>query len=664
MIMRQYQFLNVVDRDTAEQRFRAAIKMEPLREEHVSIAESLGRVLSRDIASAVNVPSFDRSNYDGYAVRAEDTYGAREESPRTLTLLGEVIATAVTPTCHVGEHQAAAIATGGMVPRGADAVVLVEHTEPCDDRCLLVRRAVTPGHGIAFAGGDIAAGETVLREGELLTSRETGLLAAIGVPQVAVWERPVVGVISTGNEIITPGKPMSPGLVYDSNARVLCDAIRESGGEARSFGIVRDDRDAIRKKLHEALAVCDMVLLSGGTSKGEDDLCYHVVAELQDPGIVAHGVALKPGKPICLAAESGKGVVILPGFPASAIVTFHEFISPVIRKLAGLAVRSHGHLQAKMAVRVNAEIGRTEFLLVGLARAADGTGAPSSAGSDTPTAYPMGSGSGSITTFSKADGIVVIPREQEILESGARVDVKLLADDLALADLNVIGSHCVGLDLLIGMLERQGIRCKNLNVGSTAGLLAAQRADCDIAGIHLLDPESGQYNRPLIGPSVELIPGYGRMQTLVFRQDDERFAGLDLTAVRDLVRNSDSLLMVNRNQGSGTRALTDQWLAGSQPSGYANQSKSHNAVAAAVAQGRADWGVAIQISAVRAGLSFLPLAEERFDFAVPAERYELPAVQAFRRLLEDPQVHKKLETLGFSITAKQVSNAETSAGSQ
>jgi len=645
---RQNQFLNVVDRDTAEQRFRQAIQTEPLGEESVSLADALGRVLSRDVVSAVNVPSFDRSNFDGFAVRAEDTYGAREESPRLLSLLGEIIATGVLPTCQIGERQAAVIATGAVVPRGANAIVMIEHTEASDDGELFVRQAVTPGHGIAFAGGDISAGETVLRRGELLTSRETGLLAAVGEPSVAVWRRPIVAVISTGNEIIPPGKPMKLGLVYDSNARILCDAVREAGGKPYPLGIVRDDLQALRDKLHESLDHCDLVLFSGGTSKGEGDLCYHVVAELQQPGIVAHGVALKPGKPICLAAENGKGVVVLPGFPTSAIFTFHEFVSPVIRGLAGLTTPDHSRLRATMAVQVHSEVGRTEFLLVGLAHPANPNRDAESNSGSIPSAFPMGKGSGSITTFSKADGIVVIAKEQEILEAGAGVEVKLLSRDLVLADLNVIGSHCIGLDMLLSMLEMQGFRCKHFNVGSTAGLLAAQRGECDLAGIHLLDSESGCYNKPLLGPNVILVPGYARMQTIVFRQDDQRFVGLDLTAVRKLVRSHSSLLMVNRNQGSGTRVLLDQWLGGFQPNGYANQSRSHNAVAAAVAQGRADWGIAIQVAADRAGLSSLSLAEEHYDFAVPAERYELPPIQAFRRLLENPRVRQELVSLGFS----------------
>ena len=224
---------------------------------------------------------------------------------------------------------------------------------------------------MSFAGTDITAGETVLRRGQLLTSRDTGVLAAIGVAHVNVWRKPIVAILSTGDEIIAPGRPMQPAKVYDSNAQVLADAVRELGGEPRRLGITHDDVAALRERLHHALEFADVVLLSGGTSKGAGDVSYRVVAELDDPGIVAHGVALKPGKPICLAATGGRPVVVLPGFPTSAIFTFHEFVAPVIRLLAGRGSEERTVVPARLAVKVNSEIGRTEYLLVGLVETAD-----------------------------------------------------------------------------------------------------------------------------------------------------------------------------------------------------------------------------------------------------------------------------------------------------
>ncbi len=635
----QDQFLTVIDRDEAERRFQAALVLEPLGEEQVALSEAWGRVLACDVIAKVDVPSFDRSNYDGFAIRAADTYGAQEEAPRRLRLLGEVIATACVPTTDVTSGTALTIATGGMLPRGADAVVMVEHTDQQGSE-LLVRRAVTPGYGVAFAGTDIAAGETVLRSRQLLTSRETGVLAAIGVATVTVWRRPLVGILSTGDEIIEPGAPMLPGRVYDSNARILADAVRELGGTPRNLGIVRDDLDLLRERLRRALAECDVVLLSGGTSKGAGDVSYRVVAELKDPGIVAHGVALKPGKPICLAVSGGKPVVILPGFPTSAIFTFHEFVAPVLRRLAGRSAESHTTIAANMAVKVNSEIGRTEYLLVGLVPAATG---------DAIAAYPMGKGSGSVTTFSQADGFVTIGRHEEILAAGQPVQVQLLSREPRLADLVVIGSHCVGLDFLLGQLHEQGFVTKFLAVGSTAGCEAAQRGECDLAGIHLLDPVTGEYNAPFVTDDLELVRGYGRLQGVLYRVGDARFEGLTAERAIAQVKDDEHCQMVNRNQGSGTRILIDRLLEGSRPSGYAIQSRSHNAVAAAIAQRRADWGVAIETVARQAGLGFLPLTEEQYDFVIPRVRAQRSAVQAFRALLLDDSVRERLAQFGFRL---------------
>jgi len=635
--MSQTQFLNVIDRDEAERRFREAIDSGPLGIENVPLDAALGRTVAEDVVAEVDVPSFDRSNYDGYAVRAADTYGAQEEDPRRLELLPDVLATGVVSNAEVCAGSAMTIATGGMLPRGADAVVMVEHTEVTGDE-LLVARAVTPGFGVSFAGSDVAAGETALRRGEPLTSRETGVLAAIGADRVKVWRRPKVAILSTGDEIIAPGQPMRPGLVYDSNARILADAVRELGGEPIAMGIVGDDLEALRRRLGESLDRADVVLLSGGTSKGAGDLSYRAVSELSEPGIVAHGVALKPGKPICLAAHRGKPVVILPGFPTSAIFTFHEFVAPVLRTMAGRPSQERPSIEARLAVKVNSEVGRTEYLLVGLVEAGE-----------RPAAYPMGKGSGSVTAFSRADGFVTIGRHEEIVEAGSTVSVQLLGGELRVADLVVIGSHCVGLDFLLGQLQDRGFHTKFMAVGSTGGLDAARRGECDLAGMHLLDPRTGMYNVPYLTPDLERVEGYGRLQGVVFRPGDPRFEGREARQAIAAAKADPRCVLVNRNRGSGTRILIDRLLAGAEPPGYPVQAKSHSAVAAAVAQGRADWGVAIEWVARRLKLGFLPLEEERYDFVIPKRRLDRPAVAAFRALLAEPAIRKRLARMGMKL---------------
>ena len=632
--MKQRQFLEVLDRDEAEARWSAVIDRTPRGSERVSLEAALGRVLAEDVRSEVDVPGFDRANMDGFAVRAEDTFGASEQTPVRLRWNGETITTGMAPEREVTRAEAASIATGGMLPRGADAVVPIEFTDlEQDDQVIVVRHERVPGAALSFAGTDIGCGETVLFSGTRLSSRETGVLAAIGRDEVAVVRRPRVAILSTGDEIIQPGAPMRPGLVYDSNGRILADAVAELGGEPHFMGAFRDDLTALRDSLRRALREADLVLLSGGTSKGEGDLNAVVVGEL-DPGVIVHGVALKPGKPICLAAQGSLPVVILPGFPTSAIFTFHEFVAPVIRAMSGEPAPVSESLPARLALDVVSEQGRLEYLLVGLVP--DDTGALA--------AYPMGKGSGSVTAFSRADGFVRIERNTELVDADTPVAVTRIGRAQSVADLVVIGSHCAGLDLIASALAREGLRVKVLAVGSQGGLAAVGRGECDVAPIHLLDPASGLYNEPLLEEGMRLIRGYDRMQGVVSRPDETR----DIEA---LLGDTD-LRMVNRNRGSGTRVLIDELLGPRRPPGYAYEPRSHFAVAAAVVQKRADWGVTIETVAARSDLRFRPLRSEQYDFVVPAARWTRPAVVALRRVLEPGSaVRGELEALGFRSPA-------------
>ena len=647
---RQSQFLEVVDRDEAERRFRRHLRMAPLAAEGVPLAAALGRVLARDVVSQVDVPGFDRSNVDGFAVRAGDTAGASGDQPRLLRLNPEVLTPGMQPSTEVAEGTATVLATGGMVPRGADAVLMVEYSEvrPENELQIEVHRAIAPGEAIAPAGGDIGLGETVLRAGTVLSSREIGVLAAVGLAEVEVWRKPRVAILSTGDELIAPGESMRPGGIFDSNSAILAAAVEELGGVPVPLGIARDDEAQLEEMLRKGLA-WDMVLLSGGTSKGAGDLAARVVGRLADPGIVVHGVALKPGKPICLAVTGGKPVVILPGFPTSAIFTFHEFVAPVIRAFAGQPPERRETVRATLPMRIGSERGRTEYVMVSLVERED-PGRPATGLPETPllAAYPISKGSGAVTSFGQADGFFAIPAQTEMLPAGSEVEVFIIGARHRPADLVFIGSHCAGLDVLIGKLAAEGLRVKVLNVGSTAGLAAAKRGECDVAGIHLMDPATGEYNRPFVTEDLELVPGYSRMQGIVFRPGDARFEGRSAEmAVAALKSGTDSAadgcVMINRNAGSGTRILIDRVLGGARPAGYSRQARSHNGVAAAVAQGLADWGVATHRVALHYGLGFLPLQAEQYDFVVPKSRLPRAAVQRFLALLADPATRAELE---------------------
>jgi putative molybdopterin biosynthesis protein len=632
----QEQFLTVLSREEALARFEAALFPRSLPRETRALGDALGHALAHDVIAPIDVPPFDRSNVDGFAVRSADLARATEQSAIMAVVNDETIACGIAPRLTVTPGTATPIATGGPIPRGADAVVMIEHTQPAGRDRIEIRRAVSPGQFVSYAGSDIARGEVVVRAGTVIGSREIGMLAACGVAQVDVVRKPVVAILSTGDELVQPGAPLPPAAIYDTNGAIVAAAVNENGGRPVFGGTFPDDEDALEAGMRQALAECDMLVLSGGTSKGAGDVSHRIVGRLGQPGIVAHGIALKPGKPLCLAVCDGKPVVILPGFPTSAMFTFHDLIVPVLRRLAGLPQRSDAQVSARVPVRIASELGRTEFVMVSLVEADDGL-----------IAYPSGKGSGAITAFAQADGFLRIDALADHMPAGREAEITLFTPHVRVPDLVIVGSHCTGLDIVTTPLIREGLSVRSIAVGSLGGLAAARRGECDLAPIHLFDETTDTYNASYIVPGLELLPGYRRMQGVVFRPGDKRFEGLDAQdAVRAALADP-ACLMVNRNQGAGTRILIDRLLGSARPDGYWNQPKSHNAVAAAVAQKRADWGVTIAPVARAAGLGFIPLAEEHYDFALVEARKNRSGVGAFIRSLASDETRNALAQAGF-----------------
>jgi putative molybdopterin biosynthesis protein len=443
-------------------------------------------------------------------------------------------------------------------------------------------------------------------------------------------------VLSSGDELVEPGKPLRPAGVYDSNGAIVAAAVAEAGGDPLMFGAFRDDAATLERAVREALDASDLVVLSGGTSKGAGDLSHRVVSQLGKPGILVHGVALKPGKPLCLGVVGGKPIVVLPGFPTSAIFTFHAFIAPVIRAWAGLPPEAEKAVAARVPVRIVSELGRKEFVLVSLIE-----------GGDAKFAFPIGKGSGAVTSFSQADGFIEIDALSATLDADSEAQVTLLDSGKQALDLVIMGSHDVALDVVVGALADRGFAARTLAVGSQGGVAAVNRGECDIAPVHLIDPATGQYTTHLVGSGLTLVPGWRRMQGVVFRPRDKRFEGRSAQEALKIVLADASALMVNRNVGAGTRVLMDRLLDGARPAGYANQPKSHNAVAAAIGQGRADWGLAIEPVAKLYGLGFLPVAPEHYDFLVADARRHRPAVQAFIDALHDEATRERIRELGM-----------------
>jgi molybdenum cofactor synthesis domain-containing protein len=408
-------FRRLMTFDEAKRVITEKLKLEALGEEEISLLEAYNRVLKEDTASALDIPPFHRSTVDGYAVKAEDTFGAEENQPVKLKACG-VVNVGEPPKISLGKGEAAEIVTGAPIPEGADAAVMVEDTDR-EDATLLVYRAVTKSENVMKKGTDIKKGETVLKAGQVLGASEIGVLAALGMTKVKVFKVPVVAVLSTGAEVTEPGKKLPPGKIYDINAYSLSTAVRESGGTPVYLGVVPDDKAELRKALEQALASADMVITSGGVSVGPKDLTPQIVDSLGKPGLIVCGIAVKPGKPTTAALVGRKPVFALPGHPTSALLMFHLLVRPVIRLLSSRPESEATTVKAKAGTRMFSAKGRRTFVMVKLKRDK----------SNRLVAEPVETGaSGAITTLAKADGFVEIPENQQFIDSGEDITVALL----------------------------------------------------------------------------------------------------------------------------------------------------------------------------------------------------------------------------------------------
>ena len=402
--------------------------------EKVNVNEALGRIASADIFSALNVPPFNRAIMDGYAVVASDTFYADENTPASLIITGSVFAGEF-PSHAVDKGSCMGISTGAPLPKGANATVKVENTAEYTEivegkklKKVKVYKPVAPGENIMLAGSDIKRGERIVRRGTTLTPRDTGVLAACGLNEVLVRKHLTVAIISTGNEIIAPGEDLEPTKIYDVNAQTLSDSVRECGCTPHFLGIVSDDVEEISVKLKQSLeAGVDVIIASGGTSAGVGDLLPKVIEELGE--MLVHGVDIKPGKPFIFGTIRGKPFFGLPGNSTSALVTFNLFGAPLLRTISGIPARNHEEgerrkekrIKARAAQRIFSERGRNEYVLVNLVAMKKPEEAPF-------LAYPILTGSGAITTLSKADGYIFMEKGKEIIEEGEAVDIELFID--------------------------------------------------------------------------------------------------------------------------------------------------------------------------------------------------------------------------------------------
>ncbi|MEZ0345849.1 MAG: molybdopterin biosynthesis protein [Infirmifilum sp.] len=595
--------------------------LEPLGEEEVSLTEALGRVLSRHVFSPIDYPPYTRALVDGYAVISQDLVGVYEDRPRTLRLVGKV-STGETRLLRIGPGETVEVSTGAVLPYPADAVAYIEYTQAIGDSVTFYR-SVSRGDNIDMAGSDIARGEIVAWKGDIVTPLVVSALAATGVSKVWVYKRANVGIIPTGNEIRSPGERLEYGQLYDSNSYMVYSLLKLLGARPRVYERVPDDLAAIEETLHRALSENDVVVTIGGTSAGLEDYTFRAMSKLS-PGIIVHGVREKPGRPLVVALHGEKIIFGLPGFPMSCLLAANLYLLPVVARLQGLKLDTTSTFKAEITLPIKNEPGIRYFVPAVLKQEGG-----------VYKAFPLPGHSGRVSSMVLFDGFIVVKEEDEYLPQGSKVEV--MPNPFSKPyEVNIIGSHDPLLQEIVGGLPQGVVRM--VNVGSTAGLQAVKSGVGDIAGTHLLDPATGEYNLPYLKQygitGAVLVRGYLREQGFVFRHE--------IGSVESLLEVvSRGLSFVNRNPGSGTRVLIDKMLEEESRrsgvdleeikknlKGYTFEVKTHEAVAYLVSQGVADVGVALRFVAEKYGLAFKSLTWERYDLLVNAKSLSNPRVRS------------------------------------
>ncbi len=627
-------YLEDIPLEDALARFTQALEssgfMRPLPAEEVPLEESAGRITAGPVWARSSSPFYHSAAMDGVAVRAEDTRGATKTSPLRLAL---------------GE-QGCWVDTGNPLPPEFNAVIMIEDVQRVGDDGIEIISSVAPWQHVRPLGEDLVATELILTENHSIRATDMGAMAAAGLATVPVRRQPRVAIIPTGSELIPVGRPLESGKIIESNSLVMSSMVAEWGGAPSRLPIVRDELEAIRNAVEEALATHDMVVLNAGSSAGSRDYTAPVVESLGE--LLVHGVAIRPGHPVVLGVAGGKPVIGIPGYPVSCVLTMELMVKPVIQGLLGVADLPRPAVSAVMTRKVLSSMGMDEFLRVKLGKVGDRR-----------VATPLTRGAGVMMSMVRADGMVNIPRFAEGLAAGEGVTVQLLRHPLEIdSTVVVIGSHDLTLDLLASELRRADplASLSSSNVGSLGGLLALQRGEAHLAGSHLLDEETGEYNVPYVrrllpDTEVVLVNLVHRQQGLLVAKGNPR----GIKGLRDLARGD--VAFVNRQRGSGTRVLLDYELRrqGIDPSGingYEREEFTHTAVAAAVASGAADAGLGILAAATALGLDFVPLLKERYDLVIPAEFHDSALLQPLLSIVRGPGFRTQVEGLGGYDTSE------------
>jgi putative molybdopterin biosynthesis protein len=620
--------------------------LKPLPGDRVRVIDSLFRVTAEAVTAKISSPFYHSSAMDGYAVRFAETFGSSERAPKRLRM---------------GE-QAVYVDTGDPMPDGFNAVIMIEdvnivkgrQSSPPDPRCakeekergcdseyIEIISPATPWQHVRVIGEDIVATELILPENQQIRPVDIGAMLAGGCLDVMVRQRPRAVIMPTGTEIVEPGSVLKRGDIIEYNSRVLGGLVSEWGGDPVRFRIVPDDLEQLKKAVLDAHSLGDLIVINAGASAGSEDFTAKAIGDLGE--IILHGVSIKPGKPLVLGWVKGKPVLGIPGYPVSAFITFTLFAKPLFYRWQGLEMKEPEILRSKISRQVASTLGQEEFLRVKLGKVGDNF-----------IATPVTRGAGVLMSLVRADGIVRIPAMSEGIGAGSEIEAELMRSRRDIENTIVcIGSHDNALDLLANILKKRypGYSLSSAHVGSMGGLMALKRGEAHMAGTHLLDEETAEYNisfikRLLAGRKIVLINLVYREQGLLVPKGNPK----NITGFKDLTRGD--IMFVNRQPGAGTRLLTDKCLRelginNQDVKGYEREEYTHMGVASAVLSGVADTGLAILASARALGLDFIPVAKERYDLAVPREYMDLEMVECLLRIIrEDAEFRDTVAGLG------------------
>jgi putative molybdopterin biosynthesis protein len=613
-------YLHDIPLEGARARFEEALKEENLwrvlGEEVIPLDENaLGRVITEPIVAKVSSPHYHAAAMDGFVVRADQTTGAQPSHPVVL---------------NVG-NQARYVDTGDPVPEGFDSVIPIENVESLDEagevardirrpRSIRIRAAVTPWSHIRMMGEDIIVTQLVLAAGQTLRPVDLGAIAAAGYQEIKVALQPRVAILPTGSELVPIGSKLAPGDILEYNSLVLAAQVRKWGGLASRMPIIPDDFETICKSVQENTPNHDLILLGAGSSAGAEDYSSKVVEKLGK--LLVHGVAVRPGHPVILGIlkieHRAIPVIGVPGYPVSSAMTGEIFVEPLLAMWSGRRAHEPAVEMAEMTRKITSPGGDDDYIRVVLGKVGSRV-----------LAAPLARGAGIITSLVHADGLIILPRGVQGVEAGEIVPVRLYINKSDIErTIFCIGSHDLSLDLLAQFLVKQDRRLNSANVGSQGGLVALQRGEAHLAGSHLLDPETGEYNVSYLstylpGVSLRLVALVLREQGFMVRKGNpkkiQKFSDISNQGIR----------FVNRQRGAGTRVLLDYHLGleGIPPdsiNGYSQEEYTHLGVAAAIASGRADCGLGIPAAAQALDLDFIPLFQERYDLVIPKDHAESP----------------------------------------